>query len=177
MVNDVLFADLLEASRRHRDEHDCGAYPYDKGSLLATIAFAVAPKRMVEVGTGVGYTAVCLASAAPDGTVDTIDSDPIHAELAATHFDQHGVADRATAHCGQADDVLPQLDSGAYDLAFFDGYAPTKSILAKIERLLRPGGTFVCANLTLGGDATTVLADTATWRTHSLGETAIAVKR
>lgn len=176
-MNDVLFAELLETSQRHRDEHDCGAYPYDKGSLLATITAAVAPSRIVEVGTGIGYTAVCMASAAPDCRVDTIDADQIHVDLATTHFEQYGVAARATAHGGQADDVLPECTAAGYDLAFFDGYAPTLSILTNIERVLRPGGTFVCANLTLGADGDAFLGNTAAWHTHSFGETAIAVKR
>jgi len=58
-IDFVPFADLLDRSRKHRAEHGCGGYPYDKGSLLRAVAAAVSPRRIVEVGTAVGYTAVC----------------------------------------------------------------------------------------------------------------------
>ena len=171
------FAELLAVSRRHRNAHGCGAYPYDKGSLLSVLAAGLAPTRIVEVGTAVGYTAICMAAAASTALVDTIDFDPEHTKLAAIHFAQYGVDGRVTAHCGDAGDVLPKLESGAYDLAFFDGFAPIASILNGLNRLLRPGGMLVCANLTLGGDGDQILADTDAWLSHSLGETALSVKR
>ncbi len=173
----VPFPDLLATSRQHRTEHRCGAYPYQNGSLLSVLAAGLAPARIAEVGTAVGYTAICMADAAPGALIDTIDFDPEHVRLATSNFAQYGVADRVTAHCGDADDVLPTLESGGYDLAFFDGFAPTASILTALHRLLRSGGVLVCANLTLGGDGNRVIADAATWLSHSFGETALAVKR
>ena len=171
------FADLLAASRKHREEHRCGAYPYDKASLLRVVAAGLAPHRIVEVGTAVGYTAICMADAAPRVLIDTIDFDPEHVRLANANFAQYGVDNRVTAHCGDASDVLPKLEGSGYGLAFFDGFAPTASILAGLNRLLRPGGMLVCANLTLGGNGNQVLANTDIWLSHSLGETALAVKR
>ena len=176
-MSDIPFADLLAVSRKHRREHGCGAYPYENGSLLSVLVAGLAPGRIVEVGTAVGYTAICMAEAAPGTLIDTIDVDQEHTMLAVGHFGDYGVADRVTAHCGDADDVLQRLEAGRYDLAFFDGFAPTASILTGLHRLLRPGGTLVCANLTLGDDGDKVLADTQKWRTHSFGETALAVKR
>lgn len=145
--------------------------------MLCVLAAGLAPARIIEVGTAVGYTAVCMADAAPDALVDTIDFDPEHIRLAEAHFEQYDVAHRVTAHCGNASDVLSKLEREAYDLAFFDGFAPSASILIELHRLLQPGGMLVCANLTLGGDGDKVLADARMWLTHCLGETALAVKR
>jgi len=36
--DDTPYADLLAVSRRHREDHGCGAYPYDKGALLRGLA-------------------------------------------------------------------------------------------------------------------------------------------
>lgn len=171
------FADLLAVSHQHRADHQCGAYPYDKGSLLRVLAAGLALARIVEVGTALGYTAICMADAAPEARIDTIDIDPEHTRLARAHFAQYGVDDRTIAHCADAADVLPTLGSGQYGLAFFDGYAPSAAILTELHRLLQPGGMLVCANLTLGGDGDRVLANTETWLSYSLGETALAVKR
>lgn len=170
------FPELLAVSRLHREAHGCGAYPYDKGSLLRVLAAGLAPARIVEVGTAVGYTSTCMADAAPDAQIDTIDFDREHIKLAATNFAHYGIDDRVTAHCGSADAVLPTLESAHYGLAFFDGFAPSASILTELHRVLRPGAMLVCANLTLGGDGGQVLADADMWLSHSLGETALAVK-
>ena len=171
------FAELLATSVRHRKDHNCGAYPYQDGSLLQVLAATVAPIRVVEVGTAIGYTSICMASAAARALIDTVDMDPVHVELARENFEKFDVGDRVTAHCGDADHVLPTLGEMTYDLAFFDGFAPTASILAKLHRLLRQDGLLICANLTLGGDGGQALADPNVWLTHSLGETALAVKR
>ena len=111
--DDTPFADLLAVSRRHREDHGCCAYPYDKGALLRVLAAGLAPARIVEVGTAIGYTSTCMADAAPGARIDTIEFDPAHTELATANFDQYGVGDRVTAHCGDADDVLPTLEGGA----------------------------------------------------------------
>ena len=62
-------------------------------------------------------------------------------------------------------------------MAFFNGFAPTASILGEISHLIRPGGMLVCANITLGGDGEETLADPAARHSYSLGETMLAVKR
>lgn len=170
-------AQLLKHSQQHRRDHGCGAYPYDKGPLLAVLAAAIAPRHIVEVGTALGYTALCMAEAAPLAQIDTVDIDKEHIDLAIAHFASYGVADRISAHWGDADDVLPSLSAGTYDMAFFDGFAPTRSLLNKLNTLLRSGGTLICANLTLGGDREKILKNTKVWRSYSLGETAIAVKQ
>lgn len=173
----VPFADLLHESKRHREQHGCSAYPYDKGSLLSVITAALKPRKIIEVGTAIGYTSVCMASAAVEAAIDTIDSDPEYIDLASIQFEKYGFNGRITAHCGEADEVLPKLEGATYDLAIFDGFAPTNSILGELQRLLRTGGTLVCANLMLGGDSDQFLADEGAWIIHSFGETAIAVKR
>jgi len=35
--DDTPYADLLAVSRRHREDHGCGAYPYDKGTMLRRV--------------------------------------------------------------------------------------------------------------------------------------------
>ena len=66
----------------HRAKHGCGAYPYDNGPLLSTLAAAANARRILELGTALGYTALSFAYGAPDATVDTIERDPEHVQLA-----------------------------------------------------------------------------------------------
>ena len=119
------FVDILSTTDTHRARHGCGAYPYDKGTLLGVLAAAVQATRIIEVGTALGYSALWLAYGAPSAQVDTIESDPEHVQIARQHCMAYKMSDRVHVHHGDALTVLDSLDTNVYDLAFFDGFAPT----------------------------------------------------
>jgi len=175
------FADIRKATDRHRAHHGCGAYPYDNGPLLAALAAAADARRILELGTALGYTALSLASGAPDATVDTIECDADHVRLARENFAAAAMDHRIIVHEGDFAAVLPTLDPG-YDVAFFDGHTPVPALHKKLHGLLRTGGTLITANLNHGGTADAVrkaLFDGKTWRSALIdedGETAISVK-
>lgn len=172
-------ADVQAATRRHRRSHRCGAVTYADGSLPATMAAAVDARRIVEVGTALGYSALSLASGAKNAQVDTIEMDAEHVRLAREQIATHDMAARINVHHGAAEQVLATLDGGAYDLAFFDGFTPSLEVVAELRRLLRIGGMLIAGNLILGPERqlTDDLSDPARWRTWTFGETAICVKR
>ncbi|MEU3026715.1 O-methyltransferase [Streptomyces incarnatus] len=173
------FADVQAATRRHRRAHRCGAFAYGEGSLPAAIVAAAGAGRIVEVGTALGYTALSMARAAPGARVQTIDMDPVHVRLAREQIAAHRMNDRVDVLPGNAGTVLKTLDGGSYDVAFFDGFTPTGEVVRELHRLLRTGGTLIAGNLILGPDRTVTshLGDPSRWQTHSLGETALCVKR
>jgi predicted O-methyltransferase YrrM len=175
------FAKLRTETNAHRAQHGCGAYPYDNGPLLAALAAAVGARRILELGTALGYTALSFASGAPDATVDTIERDPDHVRLARDNIAAAGMDHRITVHDGDFAAVLPTLDPG-YDIAFFDGHTPAPGLHKALRGLLRTGGTLVTANLNHGGSAEAVrkaLFERKSWRSALVdegGETAISVK-
>lgn len=175
------FAEVRKATDQHRARHGCGAYPYENGPLLSALAAAVYARRIVELGTALGYTALSFAYGAPDSTVDTIERDPQHVQLAHDNIVAAGFDHRITVHEGDFASVLPTLDPG-YDLAFFDGHTPAPALHAALRKLLRTGGMLVTANLNHGGTADAVyksLFEGKSWRSALLdeaGETAISVK-
>ncbi|MEU6488425.1 class I SAM-dependent methyltransferase [Streptomyces sp. NPDC046887] len=176
------FAAVQAETRRHRRRHGCGAVTYGDGSLPAVIAAATGARRIVEVGTALGYTALCMAQAAPDARVETVESDEEHVRLARAAIAAHAdpsVAERITVRPGRAERVLRELPGGGYDLAFFDGFTPTGELVAALHRLLRPGGSLLVGNLVLGPEpAVSVhLSDPDRWQSHAFGETALCVKR
>lgn len=168
------FADIKEATLNHLHDHGCSCYPYSDGSLLATLAAAVRASTVVELGTALGYSAAWFASTA--ARVHTIDRDPIHSREARRQLDRHGLADRVELHTGEGTDILQTMPSGHADVAFFDGFAPTRAAITALTNALRPGGLLIAGNMTLGGDATQIRAFLATWQHTDLGETVLAVK-
>ena len=54
---------LREATLKHRAVHGCSAYPYDNGALLGALAAAANARRVLELGTALGYTALWFARA------------------------------------------------------------------------------------------------------------------
>jgi predicted O-methyltransferase YrrM len=175
------FAKIRTATNTHRARHDCGAYPYSNGPLLAALAGAANARRILELGTALGYTALSFASGAAGATVDTIERDPDHVALARDNIAAAAMDHRITVHEGDFASVLPTLDPG-YDVAFFDGGTPVTSLHKTLRGLLRTGGTLITANLNHGGTAEAVrkaLFDGKSWRSALVdadGETAISVK-
>ena len=140
------FAAIQSQTNVHRARHGCGAYPFDDGSLVGAIAAAAKPRRILELGCALGYTANWLAFGAPDAFVDTVDMDPEHVRLAQENASKYGHGDRIRVHTGRFDEVLATLAPG-YDMAFFDGSRPNVRYLEAFHRLLNPRGVLLSANL------------------------------
>jgi predicted O-methyltransferase YrrM len=83
------------------------------------LAAAVAAERILEVGCGLGYSALCLAHGS-GGVVETIERDTEHARLAEQTILREGYGDRIRVLRGRGADVLPGLHEPC-DLIFSDG--------------------------------------------------------
>lgn len=176
------FQSILDATARHRAKHGCGAYSFADGVSLGVLAGATAARRILECGTALGYTACWFAKGSAAAMVDTIDFDEEHVRLARDNIAAAGFSDRVTVHHGAFNDVLPKLAPG-YDIAFFDGFAPSIRDLELLGSLLRVGGVLISSNLGLGGQETDryrdAIADAKKWLTSLMaegGRTAVSVK-
>lgn len=175
------FAEIRNATLAHRAQHGCGAYPYANGALLGALAGAANARRILELGTALGYTALWLARGAPEAVIDTIERDAAHVRLARENVSAFGLDGHIVVHQGDFAKVLPRLDPG-YDVAFFDGFAPSPPVLKAMTKALKTRGLLISANLTHGGDADRyreALFDPQSWLTAFVDkdrETAISVK-
>jgi caffeoyl-CoA O-methyltransferase len=93
-----------------------------EGRLLHLLVRLTGAKKIVEVGTLAGYSAIQMASALPPGGhLWTIEYSPKHAEVARANLASAGLSDRATVEVGAGLDVLPRLAAhGPFDLVFID---------------------------------------------------------
>ena len=144
--------DLYQLSNQHRRKHgpSCDMYPSDplQAPLWSVVASLTHARRMLEIGCGHGYTAAVMSSTVgPAGRVDTIETDPIHADLAERSFQQRGLARSIRVLRGRGMEVLPRL-KGRYDVVFLDGdWREYPGYLRHLPRLTRPGSIVVTANL------------------------------
>lgn len=117
------------------------------GRLLGILARSTGARVIVEIGTAIGYGALCLARGAPEAIVISIDTDPQRLAEARGYLERGGVADRVQLVEGAALDVLPRLQ-GPFDLVYVD--AVKKEYRRYLDQLLpslRVGGTMVFDNL------------------------------
>jgi caffeoyl-CoA O-methyltransferase len=122
------------------------------GRLLRVLVGAIAPMRVVEIGTAIGFSTLWMASALPAGArIDTIDPDRSRTDRARRFWTRAGVTDKVRVINEPALRVIPRLASGI-DFAFIDALKPEYS--AYLDALLpkmRPGGMITVDNLLWSG--------------------------
>ncbi len=123
-----------------------------EGRLLKMLAQLVEARRIVEVGTFGGYSALSMAEALPeDGYLITCEMDPVAIRFARRFFEESPHGKKIVLKEGPALDTLKTL-SGSFDMAFID--ADKENYLNYYETLLplmRPGGLIVVDNVLWGG--------------------------
>lgn len=112
----------LEAAREANQKADLPdiAVAPNQGKLLHLMARMIGARRILEVGTLGGYSAIWLARALPPGgELITLEYNPKHADVARANIANAGLSDRVKVITGAAIDTLPTL-SGPFDLSFID---------------------------------------------------------
>ena len=126
----------------------------NEARLLHVIVMLCAAEKVVEVGTLAGYSGIWIARALPaHGKLITIEKSSVHAELARSHFERAGLADRVTVLQGAGMQILPKLAvDGPYDLMFIDAdKANYANYLEWAAQNLRVGGAVIADNAFWGG--------------------------
>jgi predicted O-methyltransferase YrrM len=125
----------------------------DEGRLLQVLLTATGARRVLEVGTLGGYSAICMARALPPGgRVLTVEIEEKHAAFARRYIQRAELADRIEVRVGRALDLLPALDGERFDAIFLDAdKEPLPTYFEWALRLVRPGGLIIADNALWGG--------------------------
>ena len=124
-----------------------------QGKFLEILSLLLRPRRILEIGTFMGYSALCLAAGLPEeGRLHTIELREEDADLAAENFRRANCQDRIILHRGNALAIIPGLDE-VWDLVFIDadktGYVEYyKLVLPR----LRAGGVIIADNVLFHGE-------------------------
>lgn len=131
-------------------------------SLLCFLLELLRPQRILEIGTGTGFSACLMLTYAPgDVRITTIEKDPERIQKARENFarfeeEQDALAGGKTGRiallCGDAADLLPDLP-GPYEMIFMDAAkGQYVRFLPEMKRLLSPGGVLLSDNILMGGE-------------------------
>lgn len=145
-IRDVLAA--LEA------EAAAGGVPIIRAEEREALLRAAAesrPRRILEIGTAIGYSALLLVERFPEAAVDTVELDEKRRARALRAVEEAGAAGRVRCLTGDAAEVIPRL-SGPYDFLYLDG--PKGQYLAHLrlaESLLSDRAVIAADNVLFRG--------------------------
>lgn len=124
----------------------------DTLEVIAKILTEKKPKRILEIGTAVGYSAMCFSKyLAEDGLIDTIERDEERIEEAKQNFKKVEVENKINLYEGDAVEILPTLNEN-YDVVFIDaakGKYPF--FLKEALRMLNKDGIILADNILYKG--------------------------
>ena len=127
-----------------------------QGKLLHLLARSIDARRILEIGTLGGYSAIWLARALPrDGSLVTLESDPRNAEVAAANIARAGFEQLVEIRIGPALETLPLLaaePAPPFDFVFIDADKwHTPDYFKWALQLARPGALIVADNVIRDG--------------------------
>lgn len=123
-----------------------------QGKLLEMLVRMLRPRRILEIGTFTGYSALCMAAGLDDGgIIDTCETDDELYEMISSFFCRSPHGDKIRLHIGSALEIAPTLGE-RYDLVFMDG--DKREYTAYYNMLMDNG---------LVGSGSFILADNILW--------------
>ena len=142
---------IREETYRTQDYHQMVVGPLE-GAFLKVMALAVRSRRVLEIGTFTGYSALAMAEALPeDGTILTCEIDPESAAFARRHWDKSQHSRKIEIRVGPALETLGTL-TGKYDLIFIDADKSNYvNYYRRAKELIAPTGVILIDNVLWSG--------------------------
>lgn len=129
---------------------------HTQGRLLKMLTYMIAPKRVLELGTFSGYSALCMAEALDDDArLDTIEVDDELEDFIRTNIASSPHGQKIRLHIGDAVEIMRQWKPGEFDLIFMDAdKRHYDDYYTSALPLLRPGGYIIADNTLWDGHVT-----------------------
>ncbi len=120
-------------------------------ALITTLVSSLQPKRILEIGTSIGYSTVVLHRAAPQASIRTIEIDRRVSDMAHAYVKRAGYDQDVEFICGDAEEVLHYMED-SFDLIYMDGpKAQYLTYLSDCIRMMRPGAMMLCDDVLFYG--------------------------
>ena len=154
---------LLDRMERLAAEQNQPIADPEVGQMLAILVKSAKPKRIIEVGTNIGYSVVVMGRECDaDASIDTIEIDPKILGIARDFVSEANLRCAVHFHQGAALEVLPRL-AGPFDFVFIDCVkGEYEAYLDALLPKLVAGALIVCDNLLWGGKVAEGVHDEST---------------
>ncbi len=123
-----------------------------QGQFLAMISWMIRPRRVLEIGTYTGYSALCLAEGlTDDGRLITLEQNEELETVARQYWQQSPLVTKIDLRIGVAANIIPTLDE-TFDLVFIDADKRNNALYFDLVMdRLRPGGFILADNVLWSG--------------------------
>ena len=123
-----------------------------QGRVLSMFSQMLSPRRILEIGTYTGYSALCMAEGlTPDGILHTIDINEELETMVRTHIAKAGMEGKINYHIGNALEIIPSLNE-TFDMVFIDADKENYSrYYDMVIDNLRVGGIIIADNVLWSG--------------------------
>ena len=123
-----------------------------QGRILSLISKIVSPKKILEIGTYTGYSAICLCEGMDkDGVLHTIDNNKELVEIQNKYFKKANLKDKIVQHSGDAKNIIPSIDE-EFDIVFIDADKESyPEYYDLIINKVRTGGIIIADNILWSG--------------------------
>ena len=163
---------LVAEMEAYAVEHDVPIADREVARFIEITARSTGARRVLEIGMAIGYTALHIARALPEGgEVVTIEPNEVMIERTEHYLGRAGLRGRVTIERGFALEVIPRL-KGEFDMIFFDAVKQEYAGYLELSLpLLRAGGLVIADNLLWGGQvAGEIRSEDQTSSTQALRE-------
>ncbi|MGH9947833.1 MAG: O-methyltransferase [Pyrinomonadaceae bacterium] len=151
---------------------------YYQGRVLSMFSHMIRPWQVLEIGTYLGYSTICLAEGlAHDGKVYSLDVNEKTQTVAQSFIDKAGYSDRIQLRLGEGAFMLPHM-AGPFDLVFIDADKTNYSNYYNLVfEKVRPGGFIIADNVLWSGRVLEDEKDEDTRALHEFNQMVLADER
>ena len=123
-----------------------------QGRILSLISKIISPKKILEIGTYTGYSAICLCEGMDkDGILHTIDNNKELVEIQNKYFKKANLKDKIVQHSGDAKNIIPSIEE-EFDIVFIDADKESyPEYYDLIINKVRSGGIIIADNILWSG--------------------------
>ena len=167
-------SEVLRELRKTCDEHyedKAMLSGFYQGRVLSMFSSMIRPKTVLEIGTYLGYSALCFAEGLADGgKVITLDVNEETNKVALSFVGKSQYADSIEFHLGDAVTIIPQLPE-TFDLVFIDADKPNYSnYYDLVFDKVRSGGFIIADNVLWSGKVLDAEKDEDTQALHEFNQ-------